>query len=161
MLAVHRQEGLLLFSSKLCDQLAASNERLLVGQQHALAAAKRLHHRSKTHDAHDGHKHIVRIARAHDVEQDVLAEHPLAAVFNILRNFLGLNRQRGDFGMHEPYLLKKLFTRGMRDERADLKAIAVPERNVDRLRADRTGRTENGNSAHISSLTSKGACNST
>lgn len=109
VLAVHRQQRVTRFFRRLRHQFAARDERLLVGQQHAFAAGKRFHHRRQADHAHDRDKHIVRVARVHHIQQHVFAEHPLAAVFDIRRNFLRLDGKRRNLRMELAHLFKELF----------------------------------------------------
>ena len=110
VLAVHRQQRMPCFLRRLRHQLAAGDERLLVGQQHALAAPQTLHHGGKTDHADHGHEHVVRVACARNVKQYILAEHPLAYAPDILRNFLRLDGQRRNLRPEHAHLLKELFT---------------------------------------------------
>ena len=150
MLAVHRQKRMPRFTRRLCHQLAARDERLLIRQQHTFAAGKRLHDRRQSDDAHDGNQHVIRVARAHNVQQHVFTKHPLTAFADILRNFLRLNGQRRNLRAESANLLKELFAGAVRNQSRDLKAVAVARRNVQSLRANRPRRTQDSQLSHNS-----------
>ena len=63
MLAVHGQKRLPGLARGFRHQRAARDERFLVGQQHALARAERVHHGGQPCETHDRNEHVVRFGK--------------------------------------------------------------------------------------------------
>ena len=77
MLAVHGQKRLPGLARGFRHQRAACDERFLVGQQHALARAERVHHGGQPCEPHDRNEHVVRFGKRSRGFQTFRAENPV------------------------------------------------------------------------------------
>ena len=148
MLAVHGQDMDARFARRLHHQRAARHERLLVGQQHALAAVQGRHDRGKARNADHGDEHVLRVGLARDAGDGILAEDPVDAVLQILRNLCRRNAQARHARTESAHLLKKARIARTGGQCRHLKAVGVQRGDLQRLRADGAGRTQYGQFTH-------------
>ena len=143
MFAVHGQKLPVQRPGALHDQIAARHQRLLVGKEHALAAGKRRPDVAQPGDADHGAERVVRAGNLQRPRGAVLPEYPLAKA-HVLGKRFRLHVQRRHAGTEFPHQIKQFFRRRTGRQADDPKALRIAARDIQRLRADRTGRAQYG-----------------
>ena len=131
------------------DESDEASKRLLVGQRELLARLDGGHRGRQTRIAHQGVDHHFGVSASGDLRHGLLSGVNLRVGVRKCFAQGGVMALVGDHnrvGVEFPGLLREFFPVAVRREDAGFEAVGVLADDVERLHADRTGRTQYGKS---------------
>ena len=131
------------------EEFTTHHQRLFVGQQQALAAARRCQARAQTSCADDGgHHHIDLVAGRYIFHSTLRKQHlrwkPIFLDFFLQGAAMRLTRHGGKTGLELGTLLQHQVDLRGRTQGVDLEPVRVPCQHVKRVATDGAGRSQHG-----------------